>query len=215
MGLLGVTCRAVSGDVPCSGDLCSFVVTLLAERGQQHDPVVFREAVRDTPSCRTEREAEFEQPGAECPRERHSGSGTDLDESLNDDHRTVPVVLRQGREPFSDFRVELQFRDALIIAQRRSSHKSDDGYNGTNSCTHCGLRLRPGHFDEVAEGRSGRCACDSRAKVEIIAKRAYPGRCRLTVARRAECTCASTSRPTHRRAGCHRRRPRCPRVVPR
>ena len=137
MVLLGVVGRAVGGDVSCSSDFCSFVVALFAERGQQHDAVVSGEAVGNASSGRAEREPEFEQSAAESPRERHPSRGTAFDESVDDDQGTVPIFFRQGCEPVSDLVVKLEFGHPLMIAQTRSSHKSDL----THSDVRCAARF--------------------------------------------------------------------------
>src|SRR5690606_7864831 len=61
----------VDGCATCSVDLDAFVVALLAERGEQHDPSILGEAVRDPPSGRAERESQLEQAISERTRDRH------------------------------------------------------------------------------------------------------------------------------------------------
>jgi hypothetical protein len=125
--LLRVEPSAFLDDLASPGDLGSLVVALLAEGGEQDDPVVSRGSVRD-PSCRRpKREAKLEQAIAERSSEGHPCRGTEAGESVDGNDGAVPVDVVEARHPVDDLVVELdigheaQYRKNAMIAQLRCS----------------------------------------------------------------------------------------------
>lgn len=123
---LRVTARAVGSDGSGTGDLVAFVVSLLAEGREQDDSLVGSEPVRDPSSSCAEREAQFKQPVAERPRIGHSRREAVGGESFDHDFRPFPLRCRDGVDPFFDLGMKFDSEHGPIIADVRSSHKSDE-----------------------------------------------------------------------------------------
>jgi len=99
-----------------------FIVALLVERGEQHDPAVVGEPIGDLASGRTEREPQLEQTIAETPRQRHPRCWPERNQAINHHHRPVPLLVVERVHPPDDFVVKLdvshlnEYRTKAIIA---------------------------------------------------------------------------------------------------
>lgn len=114
-----VSAGALGSDRSCSGDLRAFVLSLLAERGEQHDPTVLGESVGDPAGGLTERGPHLELPDSEAQRERHPSGWSEGGKPIDRDHRTVPLVLVEAVHPGDHVVVELD------LGHERLSHACD------------------------------------------------------------------------------------------
>lgn len=108
-------------------DLGPFVVALLAEGRQQDDPSVSGEPVGNAASCRTRRESQLEQPVAEASRHGiRACEPKSASRSTTTTTRSHSVLLRLSSHSTTSSCASIS-ATRLMIAQKRSSYKSDDG----------------------------------------------------------------------------------------
>ena len=101
------------------------VISLLAEGREQNDSLIGSEPLGDPSSSCAEREAMFEETVAERPRVRHSRRKPSAASRSTTTFRPVPILCREGVDPFFDLGMKFDSEHEPIIADVRSSHKSD------------------------------------------------------------------------------------------